>query len=704
MTYTQGSAIPTQSRATQYILSCLLIIALVMPSPVGLFAQSRTDDEVPAAGRIISVAGEVNALDPDGNSRELTRRDAVYVGDTIYTGATGFAQIRLSDDGIIALRALTEFAIVDYQFEEDPDNDVSVFQLLEGGMRTVTGAIGEQNRSRYRVNVGPSAYIGIRGTDYEAVITSSGVIATGVYDGGITFGNQVGSIDLGINADYDFAIMVDPNALPQGLVSQPALLGLVQFVDVPDDNVNNLADGANGAAADGQVNDGNATPAAQLAGAVDNTATAAGDQALIANAADNSASTDSNANGDSSLGFSAPAPTLGDTVASARGIVTTDGQAVDGDSSSVIVNPNEIAGDGAIVTPTGTVRNTLASTDSSVDVSASGSTSGTGGVDINGGTTVNGGVSTTTGGNTLADGSGAAGDSNQSTTTGSGTDSGNTDIGVGVDGTVTVAGTDGSDGASASASGSAGTDGASASGDVSVGDTDAGVDVAVNDDGTVDTDVNLPGGDDSSGGDSGDDDGSDDSSDDGGTLPPLLLTLPETSIAAYGVDWGKWGSSVDDNWVVVSNIDSELVQISTSDYFANVIPTEIAQMTGTHTYSTGIASSFLGSGSAGEIGSLSAAMQVNFDTGLINNGSLHVLVADQHWSVDFDGAISGGDVALDALNGSLQQGSTYSSNNIDASLDGAFTGNQAEAFVGGFELLDLNNQNNFAEGLFTIER
>ena len=703
MTYTQGSAIPTQSRATQYFLSCLLIIALVMPSPVGLFAQSQTDNEVPAAGRIISVAGEVNALDPDGNSRELTRRDAVYVGDTIYTGATGFAQIRLADDGLVALRALTEFAILDYQFEADPDNDVSVFQLLEGGMRTVTGAIGKQNRSNYRLNVGPNAYIGIRGTDYEAVITSSGVIATGVYDGGITFGNVVGSIDLGINADYDFAIMVDPNVIPQGLVSQPALLGLVQFVDVPDQDANNVADGANGASVDGQANDGNATPATatQLAGAVDNTAAAAGDQALIANATDNSATADSSPNGDSSLGFSAPTPTINDTVVSARDIVVnTDGQAADGDSSSVIVNPNEIAGDGAIVTPTGTVRNTLASSDSGVDVSVSGSSSGSSGVAVSSGSSVDGGVVSTTGGNNLAGGSSADGGSNQSTADNSGTTTG--DTGTSTDGSAAVAGTDGNDGVSVNVSGSAGSDGVSASGDVSVGDTDAGVDVAVNDDGTVDTNVDLPGGDDSGSGDSGDD-GSDDSSDDG-PLPPLLLQGPETSIATYGVDWGKWGSSVDDNWVVVSNIDSELVQISTSDYFANVIPTEIAQMTGSHTYSTGIASSFLGSGSAGDVGSLSAAMHVNFDTGLISNGSLDVLVADQHWSVNFDGAINGGDVTLDALNGSLQQGSVYSSNNIDASLDGAFTGNQAEAFVGGFELLDLNNQNNFAEGLFTIER
>ena len=37
-------------------------------------------------------------------------------------------------------------------------------------------------------------------------------------------------------------------------------------------------------------------------------------------------------------------------------------------------------------------------------------------------------------------------------------------------------------------------------------------------------------------------------------------------------------------------------------------------------------------------------------------------------------------------------------------LGGIFTGAQAEAFVGGFALLDANNPANFVEGLYTIER
>jgi len=44
------------------------------------------------------------------------------------------------------------------------------------------------------------------------------------------------------------------------------------------------------------------------------------------------------------------------------------------------------------------------------------------------------------------------------------------------------------------------------------------------------------------------------------------------------------------------------------------------------------------------------------------------------------------------------------SNSIDANLGGVFTGNGAEAFVGGFDLIDQLNEFNTVEGLYTIER
>ncbi|MEQ8954548.1 MAG: hypothetical protein RL120_10470, partial [Gammaproteobacteria bacterium] len=76
----------------------------------------------------------------------------------------------------------------------------------------------------------------------------------------------------------------------------------------------------------------------------------------------------------------------------------------------------------------------------------------------------------------------------------------------------------------------------------------------------------------------------------------------------------------------------------------------------------------------------------------------------QAWAVNFDGAINNGMVNLNSLGGTLIEGGAMISDQIDASLGGVFTGGQAEAFVGGFEMLDQLNQFNTVEGIYTIER
>lgn len=61
-------------------------------------------------------------------------------------------------------------------------------------------------------------------------------------------------------------------------------------------------------------------------------------------------------------------------------------------------------------------------------------------------------------------------------------------------------------------------------------------------------------------------------------------------------------------------------------------------------------------------------------------------------------------VELNPLNGPLFDPNGLISNQIDATLGGVFTGNNAEAFVGGFDLLYSHNPGNVSEGLDTIER
>lgn len=101
----------------------------------------------------------------------------------------------------------------------------------------------------------------------------------------------------------------------------------------------------------------------------------------------------------------------------------------------------------------------------------------------------------------------------------------------------------------------------------------------------------------------------------------------------------------------------------------------------------------------GTIDSFVAGMDVDFNSGVISNGLLQVEVAgSQVWEIAFAGSVHQGLVDITATGGSLMNPGGLISNSIDANLGGVFTGNQAGAFVGGFNLIDNINILNQVDG------
>ena len=109
----------------------------------------------------------------------------------------------------------------------------------------------------------------------------------------------------------------------------------------------------------------------------------------------------------------------------------------------------------------------------------------------------------------------------------------------------------------------------------------------------------------------------------------MRATSDNATSEDFSISWGKWDRSIDSNWGVVTRVNESLTVVSTSKYFAEVNPTPVANLKGNASYGSGLVSSSIGNGSAGEISSLLATMVVNFDTGTITNGSLQINVADQ---------------------------------------------------------------------------
>ncbi|MSR15910.1 MAG: hypothetical protein EXR86_15435 [Gammaproteobacteria bacterium] len=148
------------------------------------------------AGEVVKVIGRVSAATTEGEIRGLTDGNPVNSGDTVVTNINSFARMKLTDGGYIVLRPNTRFQIADYNYAEKPAENRSVFNLLKGGFRAVTGLIGLRNRAgvAYRTAV---ATIGIRGTDLEAIDCTDGCPDLGTdINAGMYFKVHEGAIDV----------------------------------------------------------------------------------------------------------------------------------------------------------------------------------------------------------------------------------------------------------------------------------------------------------------------------------------------------------------------------------------------------------------------------------------------------------------------------------------------------------------------------
>lgn len=127
-------------------------------------------------GKIILAVGEVVAVSTSGEERKLKRRSKIFSGDTLTTKDGARCQVRFSDKSLVALPESSVFKVDEYSFNQSGNTqEKAIYSLLKGGMRTISGAIGKNNRDDYKLNT-PVATIGIRGTAFNiGLITEDGI-------------------------------------------------------------------------------------------------------------------------------------------------------------------------------------------------------------------------------------------------------------------------------------------------------------------------------------------------------------------------------------------------------------------------------------------------------------------------------------------------------------------------------------------------
>ncbi|MFK7865072.1 MAG: FecR domain-containing protein [Pseudohongiellaceae bacterium] len=194
--------------------TCLLIGLLLTNACLSSEATTR----LRTAGRVVDVTGDATAKDTFSESRPLYRRDTILPGDTVSTASTSNVQLRMNDSALIVLGCDSSLKLEKYQFEKD-HNDIVELELLQGSIRTLTGYVGSQNRDGYKFTV-EGIEIEVQGTDFEVHRQADGNVYFGNYGGSIAIKNSLGSLDLGIGHNFDFAI-AEPEQAPRGLKNPP---------------------------------------------------------------------------------------------------------------------------------------------------------------------------------------------------------------------------------------------------------------------------------------------------------------------------------------------------------------------------------------------------------------------------------------------------------------------------------------------------
>lgn len=167
--------------------------------------------------RVDFAIGPATAVGLDGKSRPLVKGGMLDVGDTVNT-ATGRAQLRFTDGGMVSLLPQTVFKIDDYRYEGKADgSEKGVFSLAKGALRTITGIIGRQNRQTYKLNT-EVATIGIRGTEYLASLRNS--LSVSVGEGAIALTNKAGEF---VVFQGQSAYVADSATMPVLTFSKPVL-------------------------------------------------------------------------------------------------------------------------------------------------------------------------------------------------------------------------------------------------------------------------------------------------------------------------------------------------------------------------------------------------------------------------------------------------------------------------------------------------
>lgn len=213
---------------TRYLRSAAWAVFAFLPASLALAAP---------AGQISASTGFVTIAAPQQAPKSAKNGSGVEEGQVVTTGTNGQAVIRFQDGQTIALKSNSIFKVNSYKYDQaSPEKGESVFALLQGGLRAITGLIGDRNKAGWRLAT-PTATMGIRGTDFLVAIQQATFVK--VNSGAVAATNAGGSAVVGAGEAASIAsassagTLVPLSQVPAGVFTELEAMSLTGALGGP---------------------------------------------------------------------------------------------------------------------------------------------------------------------------------------------------------------------------------------------------------------------------------------------------------------------------------------------------------------------------------------------------------------------------------------------------------------------------------------
>ncbi|WP_114417053.1 FecR family protein [Marinospirillum perlucidum] len=188
----------------------LLVVSLLAGAQLAVAEPTQV-------GRVLAASAGATAQQPDQTPRDLQRRSPVYLGDTLRTTEEARMQLRMNDGEIFSLSAGSELVIEAFHYagedEETAAEESNIKRLVEGGLRTITGAVGGE---RYRIE-SRAGTIGVRGTSFYAFTQAGQNLYVRGLTGQLYLENEYGVAEFGVGETHNSARIAALGQAPQSI-------------------------------------------------------------------------------------------------------------------------------------------------------------------------------------------------------------------------------------------------------------------------------------------------------------------------------------------------------------------------------------------------------------------------------------------------------------------------------------------------------